>query len=358
MVLDKECAGDGQMGRWAIVELGHRVENSFMTWKVFYSYSHKDAELRERLGTYLAPLRQQQKITDWHDREIEPGANWETEITAQLDAAELILLLVSADFLASEYCFGVEVEKAMTRLKRGEVRVAPILLKPCLWKESRFSELQIIPRDGKAIASWPSVDEALNNVASEIGALVSESPSSLAKPSADPGQRHPFDLSLDLVRGQVRSYAHLYEKTRQRMQPSNDRTQRMDEIFQKMRNLATASYPLLDELAGSPSPGERLAAVAILQEFADEQYLPFLVKLVGSEKPFVGYNAARALRFAVASLNPHAYPQLLDAIHEAQVGLSSASIGSDSDRQSVLRTAELELTETINMLSASTGEYD
>lgn len=264
-----------------------------MTWRVFYSYSHKDAELRERLGTYLAPLRQQQKITDWHDRQIQPGANWETEITSQLDSAELILLLVSADFLASEYCFGVEMERALARLKRGEVKVVPILLKPCLWEESRFSELQIIPRNGKAIASCPSVDEALADVASEIRTLVSEAPSSLAKPPEEPGQRHPFDLSLDLVRAQVRSYAHLYEKTRQRMPPSFDRTRRLDGVFQNMRNLATASYPLLDELTRSPSPGERLAAVAILQVFADEQYLPLLVRLVGSEKPFVGYNAAR-----------------------------------------------------------------
>jgi hypothetical protein len=329
-----------------------------MTWRVFYSYSHKDAELRERLGTYLAPLRQQQKITDWHDRKIEPGANWETEITSQLDSAELILLLVSADFLASEYCFGVEMEKAMARLKRGEVKVVPILLKPCLWEESRFSELQIIPRDAKAIASWPSVDEALTDVASEIRTLVSEAPSSLAQPSSEVGERHPFDLSLDLVRGQVRSYAHLYEKTRQRMRPSNDRTRRMDEIFEKMRNLATASYPLLEELSRSPSPGERLAAVAILQVFAGEQYLPFLVKLVGSEKPFVGYNAARALRFAVASLDPHAYPQLSDAIREAQVALASASVGSDSDRLTTLREAEAELADTIKTLSAPAEGFD
>lgn len=329
-----------------------------MTWRVFYSYSHKDADLRERLGTYLAPLRQQQKISDWYDRKIEPGANWETEITSQLDAAELILLLVSADFLASEYCFGVEMEKATARLKRGEVRVVPILLKPCLWEESRFSELQIIPRDAKAIASWPSVDEALTNVASEIRTLVSEAPSSLTKPPEEPQERHPFDLSLDLVRAQVRSYAHLYERTRQRMPASNDRTRRMDDIFQNMRNLATASYPLLDELSRSPSPGERLAAVAILQVFADEQYLPFLVNLVGSEKPFVGYNAAGALRFAVASLDPHAYPQLSDAIHQAQVALGSASVGTDSDRLTLLRDAEAELADTIKTLSASPESFD
>lgn len=125
-----------------------------MTWRVFYSYSHKDTELRNQIGTFLAPLRHNNKIVEWHDRKIEPGADWQNEVSLQLDSAHLILLLVSADFLASDYCFGVEVEKAMNRLKRGEVKIAPILLRPCLWKESPFSELQIIPRDAKSITSW------------------------------------------------------------------------------------------------------------------------------------------------------------------------------------------------------------
>jgi TIR domain len=131
-------------------------------WRVFYSYSHLDGGLRDRLGTYLAPLRRQNRIEEWHDRKIEPGANWDTEISSRLESAHLILLLLSADFLNSDYCFGVEVEKALARLKRGEVKVVPILLRPCLWQQSPFSELQIIPRDAKAVKSslWASDDEA------------------------------------------------------------------------------------------------------------------------------------------------------------------------------------------------------
>jgi hypothetical protein len=329
-----------------------------MGWRVFYSYSHKDAELRDRLGTYLAPLVHQKKIVEWHDRKIEPGANWEIEISSQLELAHLILLLVSADFLASEYCFGVEVEMALTRLKRGEIKVVPILLKPCLWKESRFSELQIIPRDAKAITSWASPEEALNAVADEISKLVSASPPSPSEIPSDHPESHRFDSSLDLVRGQVRSYAHLYERTRQRMHPSNERTYRMEQILEKMRVLATASYPLLDELASSPSPGERLAAVAILQVFATAQFLPFLVKLVGSEKPFVGYHAVKALHFAVGSSDPHVYPQLLEAIRDAQALLDSAPVGFDSDRQTVLRAAEQELRANIESLSVASVRYD
>jgi TIR domain-containing protein/HEAT repeat protein len=329
-----------------------------MAWQVFYSYSHKDAELRERLATYLAPLRQQQKIIEWYDRKIEPGANWDSEISAQLESAHLILFLLSADFLASEYCFGVEVEKALARLKRGEVQVVPILLKPCLWEESRFSELQIIPRDAKAIISWASPDEAFKDVASEIRKLISDPPPSPSKALAESLEPHRFDSSLDLIRGQVHSYAHLYERTRQRMRPSNERTHRMEQIFEKMRNLATASYPLLDELARSPSPGERLAAVAILQVFAADQFLPFLVKLVGSEKPFVGYHATKALQFAAGALDPSTYPLVLKAIKEAQAALTSASVGFDTGRQAVLRAAEDELQKTIQALTGPTDKYD
>ena len=329
-----------------------------MSWRVFYSYSHEDATLRDRLGKYLAPLVHQKKIVEWHDRKIEPGGNWETEISSHLEFAHLILLLVSADFLASEYCFGVEVEKALARLKRGEAKVVPVLLKPCLWKESRFSELQIIPRDAKAITSWTSPEEALTDVADEISKLVSASPPSPSEIPSEHSEPHRFDSSLDLVRGQVRSYAHLYERTRQRMSASSERTHRMEQILEKMRVLATASYPLLDELASSPSPGERLAAVAILQVFATEQFLPFLVKLVGSEKPFVGYHAVKALHFAVGSSNPRVYPQLLEAIRDAHALLDSAAVGFDTDRQTVLRAAEQELRANIESLSVASVRYD
>lgn len=328
-----------------------------MVWKVFYSYSHNDAKLRERLGTYLAPLVYKKKIVEWYDRKIEPGADWDTEIREELDSAHLILFLVSEDFLASEYCFGVEVERALTRLKRGEAKVVPILLKPCLWKESRFSELQIIPRDAKAITSWTSPEEAFLEVATELSSLITEPLPSLPESTPEVGAVEKFDSSLNLVRGQVRSYAHLYERIRQRMQPSHDRTQRMEAVFQRMRTLATASYSLLDEFANSPSPGERLAAVAILQVFASEQYLPLLVKLVGSEKPFVGYHATRALSFAVGALDPRVHPQLLEAIADAKAALEFASFPNDTDRQTVLQEAEQALKATMNSLAAPSRRH-
>lgn len=314
-----------------------------MTWRIFYSYALEDTELVERLSKFLRPLQNNNKINEWHNRMIMPGTAWESEINANLESAHLILFMVSADFLASEYCFGVEVEKALDRLKKGEVKIVPILLKPCLWRESRFSELQIIPRNAHAITSWASTEEAFNNVAEEIQKLVSAQPPESVIPVAGQNEIYRFDASIDLVRNQVRSYAHLYERTRQRMKPSDERTQRMEQIFQKMKMLATASYPLLEDLANSPSPGERLAAIAILEVFASEKHLDFLVNTVGSEKPFVGYHATQAIHFAVESLDPHFYPQLKDAVKKAQDKLNLAQVGFDTDRQTVLRSAEQHL---------------
>jgi len=104
-----------------------------MTWRIFYSYSHADAGWRNRLATYLAPLKQKNRIAEWYDREIQPGSDWNGAISTQLDSADLYLMLISAEFLASDYCFGVEVERALARLKRGEAKVVPVLLKSCLW---------------------------------------------------------------------------------------------------------------------------------------------------------------------------------------------------------------------------------
>jgi hypothetical protein len=329
-----------------------------MAWRVFYSYSHRNADLRERLGTYLDPLVRQKRIVEWYDRKIEPGADWDAEISDQLQSAHLILLLVSEDFLASDYCFGVEVNRALTHLKCGEVKVVPILLKPCLWEESRFSELQIIPRDGRAITLRTPPEEAFVEVAKEIRDLTSGPPPSLPEPIPEYRKPKRFDLSLDLVRDQARSYAHLYERIRQRMRSSTDRTQRMEQVFQKMCALATASYPLLDEFVNSPSPGERLAAVAILQAFTSERYLPFLVKMVGSEKPFIQFKVVTALHFAVGALDPHAYSQLLEAIVQAKTVLESAGVPLDTDRQRELRKAEDELRATMDSLAAPAPGYD
>ncbi len=98
--------------------------------EVFYSYSHDDEEYRRKLGKHLAVLRRAGLITDWHDRDIDAGVAWQEEIDRHLLSADIVLLLVSASFIASDYCWGDEMKKALARHKENKARVIPIILHP------------------------------------------------------------------------------------------------------------------------------------------------------------------------------------------------------------------------------------
>jgi len=241
-------------------------------------------------------------------------------------------------------------------MKRGQAKLVPVLMRPCLWEESRFSDLQIIPRDAKPICSSGDPRSAslelLREVASEIRKIVAEELQQPRSRSSETSDSENFDTSLELVRHQVRSYARIYERTRQHMPASDARSRRMEQIMANMRNLATASYPLLQELAASPSPGERLAAVSILQVFASERQLQFLLSLVKGENPFVVYHALKALRVAVNSLEPQSYPALSLTIQEAKLALRGLAASHRRSRE--LAAAEQEFEANITAMSPTT----
>src|SRR5689334_8391160 len=113
---------------------------------------------------HLSNLKRQGKITAWHDRAIEAGEEWEAQIKSKLESARIILLLVSASFMASDYCYDIEMERAMARHDAGSARMIPIVLRPCDWKGSPFSKLKILPKDGKAVTQWGDRDAAFVDV--------------------------------------------------------------------------------------------------------------------------------------------------------------------------------------------------
>ncbi len=135
---------------------------------LFISYAHEDEALRRELEKHLSLLHQQGLISSWHDRQIVPGTNWAQEVDRHLGAATLILLLISADFLASEYCYGTEMEYAMARHRAGAALVIPILLRPLDWSHAPFAVLQVLPRDAKPVTSWSNRDEAWLDVVTGI----------------------------------------------------------------------------------------------------------------------------------------------------------------------------------------------
>jgi hypothetical protein len=136
--------------------------------KLFYSYSHADEDLRDKLAKHLKILQRQKIIDEWHDRAIDAGEEWEAEIVREMEEAHIILLLVSSDFIASDYCWGKELEAALEKHERREAKIIPVILRPVDWKDAPFSKLQALPKNAKAITTWDNIDEAMQNVAQGI----------------------------------------------------------------------------------------------------------------------------------------------------------------------------------------------
>lgn len=141
---------------------------------LFYSYSHKDEALRSRLEPHLKLLQRQGLLTTWHDRMIGPGEEWKEQISTELERADIILLLVSADFLASDYCYDIEMTSALERHEAGTAVVIPVILRDVNWKNAPFAKLQALPKNGRAVTLWPNKDSAWRDVSEGIERKIEE----------------------------------------------------------------------------------------------------------------------------------------------------------------------------------------
>jgi TIR domain len=144
-----------------------------MRVKVFFCYAHEDELLLKKLKIQLTSMQRQGLVEMWHDRDINAGTEWEQEISGRLNAAQIILLLVSPDFMASDYCYSKEMQRALERHHREEAYVIPIILRPVHWKDV-LGSIQALPTNGKPVISWHSPDEAFFNIADGIRKVVEE----------------------------------------------------------------------------------------------------------------------------------------------------------------------------------------
>ncbi len=140
----------------------------------FISYSHRDEALLEQLKPHLANLKRQGLIQTWDDRQITGGSDWAQAIAHNLETTDVILLLVSADFIASDYCWGIELQGAIARHQNGSARVIPIILRPVDWEDTPFRHLQALPKSGKPITEWENRDTAFVDIARGIRKVVEE----------------------------------------------------------------------------------------------------------------------------------------------------------------------------------------
>jgi hypothetical protein len=158
----------------------------------FCSYASKDDPFREQLLTAIAMLERQGLLKIWHFRELEPGVEWDAEIRRQLSASQMILLLVSPDFLNSKYSWNEEVTYALKRHAEGSARVIPIIIRPCDWKHAPLNTLQALPKDGVPITQWSDRDAAWQNVTEGLRRSIASIRAAKPAPLAE-GQRAVLD---------------------------------------------------------------------------------------------------------------------------------------------------------------------
>ena len=136
--------------------------------RLFISYSHRDERYLKRLETHLANLRREGVITEWHDQMITSGEEWRSRIRDSLESADCVLLLVTPDFIASDYCYSVEMTRALERHREGRIRIFPVIVRPTDWRHTPLRELQVLPKDGKPIVEWASRDRAWLDVTDRL----------------------------------------------------------------------------------------------------------------------------------------------------------------------------------------------
>jgi hypothetical protein len=153
---------------------------------VFIAYSRKDQEFRGELIKHLKPLERRGLIRSWHDRLIGAGDEWKNALDQKLEEADVVLLLVSVDFIASDYCYEIEMKRALERHREGTARVIPILIRDCHWKDAPFAKLQMLPPNAKAVASWRNWDKAWSDIVDGIRAAIEDLEKTSATSTSEP----------------------------------------------------------------------------------------------------------------------------------------------------------------------------
>lgn len=290
----------------------------------FIFYSDKDEKLKDELVTHLMSTKWGFPINfrvypvestddDLLDEEEQRGSL----VSKEGIPVDLALILVSANSLASAFVSDSMARWAQATKERTPPFV-PIILSPAVWQRTWLGSIQVLPRDAKPVIDWPIREEAYRDIAEGLKRIVAHIPTS--RPD------HPL---FEDVEDTIRLLAEEYEDIRRLMAEGRERTQRMGEVVERMEEVAGVAVPLLPSLMESDSPGQRLAAVVILKERPDSQYLGWLAGRLGGEKPFLGYQAARALHSAVVSLDTTYYGRLAEALNAAVTNLGPGHEGTD-----------------------------
>src|SRR6185503_7341092 len=144
-------------------------------------YAREDSDIKQRLLLHLNPFRNAFNAVIWHDGNIEAGQQWKPHIESRLDQTDIFILLVSIDFMNSEFINQVEFKYAIERHRANKSTIIPVIINYCQWdidisfKEFTFNlkELQVLPNEGKPIGDWKTPEQAFNNIAAGIRTVLS-----------------------------------------------------------------------------------------------------------------------------------------------------------------------------------------
>lgn len=142
------------------------------TLQIFCAYASVDVHFYEALYCHLAQMRRTDGVKLFHVQNIQAGIDLMAELEQRFRNADIITLLVSADFLASDLYFGGLLEEAMTRHKSGSCRIVPIIIRPADWCDAPFGRVKPLPRDGRPVVMWPQQDDAWLDVVTGLRAVI------------------------------------------------------------------------------------------------------------------------------------------------------------------------------------------
>jgi tetratricopeptide (TPR) repeat protein len=258
--------------------------------QLFYSYSHKDERLRDQLAKHLAALTREKLISGWHDREITAGTKWKGQISDNLKAASIILLLVSSDFLASDYCQDVELKFAMKQDEDGKALVIPVILRPCDWHTASFAKLQALPKDGKAVTRWTHRDEAWLNVVEGIRKALKEmgaggSPAAVV-------ENPPAPVTSAATLQQIVVAMPILNALHQLPAPPADFTGRQNELEDLLKQVKTTGVNICAGIQGLGGVGKTALALKLAEQLkADYPDAQFYLDLKGVTQPLTPRDA-------------------------------------------------------------------
>lgn len=172
--IEDTAASSLAMVDWLLTEKNSPPKKESGPLKVFISYCHADKKFMTEIERELAPLVRNDKIEIWHDKKMLVGSHIDRAIDSEIDSADILIFILSRDFLASEYCVSEELKKGIARASKGEACLIGVVARPCNWKDVFPSRMLALPENARAISTWPNRDEAWTSIGKGLSERIAD----------------------------------------------------------------------------------------------------------------------------------------------------------------------------------------